>query len=100
MDGSFDQGIRTPRRVVLASVPVGILYMAAALLVVPALLVLFHRLSRTPPTPKAAPEPMELPASLELSDDPAWWDDEVGPGFAGPADSVADEAERWLQSQS
>lgn len=59
-------------------VGVGILYVAAAFGVVPGLLLLFHRLSRTPePRPQRDDLPFAEP----------------------PGQSVADEAERWLQGQ-
>lgn len=59
-------------------VGVGIMYVAAAFGVVPGLLLLFNRLSRAPEPP---PQRDDLP-------------------FAEPPrQSVADEAERWLQAQ-
>ncbi len=65
--------------------------MAAALLVVPGLLVLFHRLSRTPPMPWTALQ------ATDVADRPPL----AGPGplVAPEGLSVADEAERWLRSR-
>lgn len=60
--------------------------MAAAFMVVPSLLAVFHRLSRLP-----APRPDQDGAGAD------------GPGVTSPsaasAASVAEEAERWLRSQ-
>ena len=77
--------------------------MAAAFLVVPALLFLFHRLSR-PPTggPTSLP-----PECLPLSSDPPPAHAPPppasltgGPALHPSAGSVAEEAERWLRSQA
>ncbi|HET6965704.1 MAG TPA: hypothetical protein VFH58_13090 [Acidimicrobiales bacterium] len=76
----------------------GILYVAAAFLVVPGLLLLFHRLSRPPaggPTslpPNAVP-PTAVPPTAPV---PHPHGADVHPS----AGSVADEAERWLRSQA
>ena len=75
----------------------GIAYVAAAFLVVPTLLLVFHRLSRPPVIP-GPPRRDELPPQWHPPAHephpapplPAW----VGDG------SVADEAERWLRGRS
>lgn len=58
----------------------GIVYVAVAILAVAGLLFVFHRLSRPP----------DMPGRRT--------DEGIGPAPA--AESVADEAERWLRSQS
>jgi hypothetical protein len=63
------------------------MYMVAALLVVPSLLALFHRLSRTPTQPGRV-DP-ETEGSTSASD----------PVAIPEAMSLADEAERWLQGR-
>lgn len=66
--------------------------MAAALLVVPGLLVLFHRLSRTPPAPGASGDGLDLEAEAATGG---------SRGARGSAAvSVADEAEMWLRSHN
>lgn len=73
--------------------------MAAAFMVVPGLLLLFHRLSRPPGGGPTSLPPTALPPPTGLSEG----------GYApGPpaarlhpsAGSLADEAERWLRSQA
>ncbi|HWE54884.1 MAG TPA: hypothetical protein VG435_05195 [Acidimicrobiales bacterium] len=77
----------------------GIAYAAAAGLVVPVLLFVFHLLSRPPevtsqPPAPVPPAPLTGPIGL----------DQPGLYVQGPYDqeipSVADEAERWLRSQT
>jgi hypothetical protein len=63
------------------------MYMAAALLVVPSLLALFHRLSRTP----------SRPGRVDPDTEGSTWTS--GPGAIPEAMSLADEAERWLQGR-
>ncbi len=83
----------------------GIVYVAAAFLVVPGLLLLFHRLSR-PPALHIGGSDDPLPG--QPGDDrwpvhPARWE----PPAEGPQEpagwvidgSVADEAERWLRTR-
>jgi hypothetical protein len=64
------------------------MYMAAALLVVPSLLALFHRLSRTPSMPGRVDQDAERSTLAS------------GPVAIPEAMSLADEAERWLQGRN
>ncbi len=80
--------------------------MAAAFMVVPGLLLLFHRLSRPPaggPTslpPTALPLPKDgLPPSALPPDGAPTATFPPASGLHPSAGSVADEAERWLRSQ-
>ncbi len=84
---------------------VGIVYVAAAFMVVPALLLLFHRLSRPPsggPTslpPECLPHSSDSPGDTPPSSPPPAALS-GGPAVHPSAGSVADEAERWLRSQA
>ncbi len=78
----------------------GILYVAAAFLVVPGLLLLFHRLSRPPAPPRPDQDlwplhPARWEPPAEGPQEPAGWVID-GPW---PENSVADEAERWLRTR-
>ena len=76
--------------------------MLAALLVVPGLLVLFHSLSRNPLPPSAGPGLAAEPATpAGLGYDPAGRAtlEPFPTPLGAPASSVADEAERWLNSR-
>ncbi len=84
--------------------------MAAAFMVVPGLLFLFHRLSRPPAGGPTSLPPTALPTAArpDTAVPPTARPPDGGPAAPFPlasglhpsAGSVADEAERWLRSQA